>query len=200
MIAARGDRYTDIDQNIAANLRTYREAGRISQDELAQRMADRGFGFSQATIWKIERGQRPVRASELVALADSLGIMTATSLTHQPDAAQHQVQLDQANRKAHDAYGALKEAAADYLDAQVELVVAAREAQDAGVTVTELHTSWLDTPPEEAVIEARVEADREAVRSEQVNDAVSKILDALRNNGYEPTLRIEDVEIHGTES
>jgi hypothetical protein len=29
---------------------------------------------------------------------------------------------------------------------------------------------------------------------------VSKILDALRNNGYEPTLRIEDVEIHGTES
>lgn len=140
------------------------------------------------------------RASRLVALADSLGIMTATSLTHQPDAAQHQVQLDQANRKAHDAYGALKEAAADYLDAQVELVVAAREAQDAGVTVTELHTSWLDTPPEEAVIEARVEADREAVRSEQVNDAVSKILDALRNNGYEPTLRIEDVEIHGTES
>ena len=78
-MGARDDRYTDIDQNIAANLRTYREADNISQDELAQRMADRGFGFSQATIWKIESGQRPVRASELVALADSLGIMTATS-------------------------------------------------------------------------------------------------------------------------
>ena len=193
-MGARDDRYTDIDQSIAANLRTYREAGNISQDELAQRMADRGFGFSQATIWKIESGQRPVRASELVALADSLGIMTATSLTHQPDAARHQVQLDQANRKAHHAYQALKEAAVGYLDAQVELVVAAREAQDAGLTVTELYTSWLDTPPEEAVIEARVEADQEAVRSEQVNDAVSKIVDALRSNGYEPALRIEDVE------
>ena len=79
-MAARDDRYTDIDQNIAANLRTYREAGNISQDELAQRMADRGFGFSQATIWKIESGQRPVRASELVALADSLGVMTATTI------------------------------------------------------------------------------------------------------------------------
>ncbi len=90
--------------------------------------------------------------------------------------------------------GALKEAAVGYLDAQVELVVAAREAQDAGLTVTELYTSWLDTPPEEAVIEARVEADQEAVRSEQVNDAVSKIVDALRSNGYEPALRIEDVE------
>ena len=58
---------------------------------------------------------------------------------------------------------------------------------------------WLNTPPEEAVIEARVEADQEAARSEQVNDAVSKILDALRSNGYDPALRIEDVGVHGTE-
>jgi transcriptional regulator with XRE-family HTH domain len=198
-MAPRDDRYIDIDQNIAANLRTYREAGSISQEELAQRMADRGFGFSQATIWKIERGQRPVRASELVALADSLEVMLVTRLTDKPDVARHQVRLDQANRKAHHAYETLKAAAADYLDAQVELVIAAREAQDAGFTVTELHTSWLDTPPEEAVIEARVEADQEAVRSDQVNDAVNKILEALRSNGYEPALRIEDVEIHNTE-
>jgi hypothetical protein len=47
------------------------------------------------------------------------------------------------------------------------------------------------------VIEARVEADQEAVRSEQVNDVINKILDALRSNGYEPALRIEDVEVHG---
>ena len=40
--------------------------------------------------------------------------------------------------------------------------------------------------------------DQEAARSEQVNDAVNKILDALRSNGYEPALRIEDVEVHGT--
>ena len=33
-MGARGDRYTDIDQNIAANLRTYREAAAISQEEL----------------------------------------------------------------------------------------------------------------------------------------------------------------------
>jgi transcriptional regulator with XRE-family HTH domain len=199
MMAARDDRYQDIDQNIAANLRTYREAGSISQDELAQRMADRGFGFSQATIWKIERRQRPVRASELVALADSLGVVLVTRLTDKPDVARHQVRLDQANRKAHHAYEALKEAAAGYLDAQVELVVAAREAQDAGLAVTELHTSWLDTLPEEAVIEARVGIEQEAARSEQVNDAVNKILDALRSSGYEPALRIEDVEIHGPE-
>jgi transcriptional regulator with XRE-family HTH domain len=160
-------------------------------------MADLGFGFSQATIWKIETGQRPVRASELIALADSLGVMSATSLTYEPDAARHQVQLEQANRKAHHAYETLKEAAADYLDAQVELVVAARQAHDAGLAVTELHTSWLDTLAEQAVIEARVKADQDAARSEQVNDAVNKILDALRSNGHKPTLRIEDVEVDG---
>jgi hypothetical protein len=91
-------------------------------------MADLGLGFSQATIWKIERGQRHVRASELVALPDSLWVMLATSLTHEPDAARHHVRLDQASRKAHHAYEALKDAAVGYLDAQVELVVAAREA------------------------------------------------------------------------
>jgi transcriptional regulator with XRE-family HTH domain len=96
-MTALEDQYKDIDQNIAANLRTYREAGSISQEELAQRMADRGFGFSQATIWKIETGQRPVRASELIALAHSLGVMSATSLTHKPDAARHQVQLEQSS-------------------------------------------------------------------------------------------------------
>jgi hypothetical protein len=63
--------------------------------------------------------------------------------------------------------------------------------------VTELHTSWLDTPAEEAVIEARVEADQDAARSEQVNDAVNTIMATLRSNGYKPTLRIEDVEVDG---
>lgn len=53
--------------------------------------------------------------------------------------------------------------------------------------------------PSKAVIEARVETEQEATRSEQVKDAVSKILDALRSNGYELALRIEDVEVHGPE-
>jgi hypothetical protein len=42
-----------------------------------------------------------------------------------------------------------------------------------------------------------VEADHEATRSEQVNDAVNKIPDALRSNGYIPVLRIEDVQVDG---
>jgi transcriptional regulator with XRE-family HTH domain len=196
-MAAREDRLTSIDQNIAANLRLHREAGNVSQEELAQRMSDRGFGFTQATIWKIESGQRPVRASELVALADSLQVMSALSLTSEPGAARHHVRLQQANRNAYDAYGALKEAAAAYLQTQIELAFAAREAHDGGLAVTEMHTSWLGIPAEQAAIEARIEADQEEAQARQVDDAVGKVLDALRTVGYEPALRIEDIQYEG---
>jgi transcriptional regulator with XRE-family HTH domain len=196
-MAARADRFTGIDQNIAASVRAYREAAGISQEELAQRMSDRGFGFSQATIWKIESGQRPVKASELAALADSLDVLTPMDLTSEPGIAGHEALLGQLNGKAFDAYETLKKAAAAYIEAQLDLVFAARAAHEDGVTVTELHTSWLSTPPEEAVIQARIETYQDETQAERVSDEVGKVLAALRTAGYEPLLRIEDVEVMG---
>jgi transcriptional regulator with XRE-family HTH domain len=197
-MAGNADRFTRIDQNIAANVRIYREAGNLSQEELAQRMTERGFGFSQATIWKIERGQRPVKASELAALAESLGglRLPPMSLTVEPGTAKHRARMQQANQFARGAYDALKAAAAAYIGAQLELVFAAREAHDDGLTVTELDTSWLSTPPEEAVIQARIETDQEEAQAEQVSDQLDKVLAALRTAGYEPVLRIEDIVEH----
>jgi transcriptional regulator with XRE-family HTH domain len=194
-MAARGDQYGSIDQNIAANLRTYREAGGTSQEDLAQRMADRGFGFSQATIWKIEGGQRPVKASELVALAHCLQILSPISLTYEPDTARHRAELREANHQALEAYETLKAAAAAYIEAQVVALVAARSAHDDGVTLTELDTSWLGIPAEQAVIEARVEGDQQDAQSEHIHDEVSKIMAALRTTDYQATWRIEDVQV-----
>jgi transcriptional regulator with XRE-family HTH domain len=199
-MAGYGDRFTRIDQNIAANLRLYREAAGLSQEELAQRMTDRGFGFSQATIWKIESGQRPVRASELAALADALTVRTPVvvgNLTTMPGAARHEVALRNARRGAHDAYEALKQAADAYLEAQYAVLFAAHEAHNDGFGVTELHTAYLNIPAERAVIEARIEGEREEAQAEEIDGTVDKILDALRTGGYEPSLRIEDVEVIG---
>ncbi len=55
------------------------------------------------------------------------------------------------------------------------------------------------SPPrrKKQVIQARVDSLDEATRSEKLNDAVVKILDALRTNGYEPYLRIEDITYEG---
>jgi hypothetical protein len=154
-------------------------------------MADRGFGFGQATVWKIESGQRPVRASELVALADVLRTRLVTDLTDEPDATRHTIALEQANAAAAAAYRQVKEAAAAYLETQIQLVFAARTAHDAGFAVSDRLTSWLDVLAEEAVIEARVDAGHDM--SEELNDEVVKILHALRSNGYQPALHIEDI-------
>jgi transcriptional regulator with XRE-family HTH domain len=196
-MSGREDRYKDIDANIAANVRAYREARGTSQEDLAGLLAEAGFPFSQATIWKIENGQRPVKAAELAALADALEIRGAMSLTLRPDTARHLIDLQDATAHASATWHRIKDAATDYLEAQLNLLIAAYEAREAGLSVTELHTSWLTVIPEEAVIQARVDSDDEETRSEKLNGEVVKILAALRANGYEPHLRVEDVTVGG---
>jgi transcriptional regulator with XRE-family HTH domain len=197
-MAVPGGQLAGTDQNIAVNLRACREAGSVSQEELARRMAARGFGFRQATVWKIESGQRPVRASELVALADCLQLPSVMGLAGEPGTAAHTARLRQAGRAARDAYQALKEAAAAYLQAQDEILAAARDARDDGAAVTEPDTSWLAIPAEQAVIEARVQADQEYARTRHLDSEVTKVVNALRAAGYEPALRLDGAPATGS--
>lgn len=185
--------FPNIDQNVATNLREFRERGGLSQEELAQRMSERGFGFSQATVWKIESGQRPVKISEAVALSDALELPRWIDLTTEPDVSRHHADLTVANRRTSQAYAVLKEAAAAYLREQIDLSFVVRTAQDAGLTVTQVHTSWLDIPAEQVVLEARVEsAHEDKVHTHQIEE-VNAILAALREHGYAPP-RPEDWE------
>jgi transcriptional regulator with XRE-family HTH domain len=177
--------FQNVDQNVATNLREFRERNGLSQEELAQRMSERGFGFSQATVWKIESGQRPVKISEAVALSDVLDLRWM-DLTAEPDVSRHHAELAAANRSAHHAYAAIKEAATTYLRAQIDLSLTIRLAQDAGLAVTEPHDSWLDIPAERAVIEARVESGQEEDILVRQVEKVNAILAALREHGYEP--------------
>ena len=61
-----------VEAAFAANLKCAREQAGLTQDQLAAKMAERGFAFSQATIWKIEQGRRPVRIAEFHALSEVL--------------------------------------------------------------------------------------------------------------------------------
>lgn len=176
----------DIDDNVAANVRDFRERQGLSQGELAQRMTDRGFGFSQATIWKIESKQRPVKVSEAVALGEALELRSWTYLTDRPEISRHHADLELVNRNAYQAYEALKAAATEYHRAQVDLSLTVRLARDAGLEVDYRWTGWLDTPGEKAVIEARVQHDEEDAILEQQHQKVAAILDTLREHGYEP--------------
>lgn len=184
-----------VDRNFATNLREYREHLALSQDELAQRMTERGFGFTQATVWKIEQGKRAVRIGEAVALVDALGLPSWMNLTRTPHVFRHDAQLQAAHRRAGAAYAAVKAATAQFLWAQGEVAVAAHEAREAGVAVNQLWTSWLTEPAERAVIEARVEFEQEDTHREQLAKTVDTIMAALRANGYEPTLSVDDIHV-----
>ncbi|SDG79288.1 helix-turn-helix domain-containing protein [Microbacterium pygmaeum] len=52
--------------------------GSMSQKELAERMRKLGFKWSQATVWSIEKGERPLRLTESEALGSVFGIQART--------------------------------------------------------------------------------------------------------------------------
>lgn len=60
------------DELIGRNLTVLR--GSMSQKELADRMRKLGFKWSQATVWSIEKGERPLRLTESEALGSVFGI------------------------------------------------------------------------------------------------------------------------------
>jgi len=160
-------------------------------------MSDRGFGFTRATIWKIETCRRQVGISEGVALCDALDLSRWFDLTSDPEVGQPLAQLQSANHQARQAYTALQAAAMAYLEAQEGVLFAMRTAQDAGLDVVASHWgSRLDMPAERAVIEARDDHERDDEVLGQKTDRAEAALDALRRAGYEP-LRPEDVVISG---
>lgn len=190
----------EVEQNFATNVREYREQSGLSQEDLAQRMAERGFGFTQATVWKIEQGKRAVRIAEAVALMDALGLPSWMNLTRSPHAFRRDAQLQAAHRYAGVAYAAIKDATTEFLRAQAEVAVAAHEAREAGVAVNSLWTSWLGELAERAVIEARIAYDREDAIHQDLHDTVSTIMAAIRASGYEPVINLDEMKTVGTDS
>jgi transcriptional regulator with XRE-family HTH domain len=61
-------------ETLGANVRYLREHASISQAELARRMAERGWSWHQATVYRVETGKQPVRFDEALDLADLLGV------------------------------------------------------------------------------------------------------------------------------
>lgn len=58
-----------------------RARGAMSQKDLALLMRQRGHKWSQATVWNVERGERPLRLSEANALAEILEVLSIHTFT-----------------------------------------------------------------------------------------------------------------------
>ncbi|MGI9001977.1 MAG: helix-turn-helix domain-containing protein [Pseudonocardia sp.] len=189
-----------VERNFAVNVREYRDQIGLSQDELAQRMTERGFGFTQATVWKIEQGKRAVRIAEAVALMDALGLPSWMHLTRSPHTFRLDAQLQAAHRRAGAAYTAIKDATTAFLHAQAEVAFAAYEAREADIAVDRLWTSWLTQPAERAVIEARIDDDRLDTVRKDLDRTVDTIMAAIRAGGYEPIIDLDTIETTGPDA
>lgn len=67
------------DAQIGRNLASLRNE--MSQKDLAEAMRSLGFKWSQATVWSVEKGERPLRLTEATALQEIFGVRF-DSLTH----------------------------------------------------------------------------------------------------------------------
>lgn len=137
------------DERIGETLRILR--GGMSQAELAENMAQRGFPkWSQSTVWTIEKGTRPLRLTEAKALADifSCGLY---ALLDPPEVQK----VEKALRDLHDAAWKLITAAVDYdrvRDAALPLVNEGVDPELAKSGLAPGHLRvWLASRPSEVV-------------------------------------------------
>lgn len=64
---------TTSDAAVGQQVRESREASLLSQQDVAAIMRTRGYKWSQATVWSVESGERPLRYTESLELAEICG-------------------------------------------------------------------------------------------------------------------------------
>ena len=77
---------SDVDKRIGEAVLT--ERGRMTQQAFADAMRERGHKWSQATVWSVEKGERPLRLSEAASVAEVLGVEIEHLIDPSPTAAQ----------------------------------------------------------------------------------------------------------------
>jgi transcriptional regulator with XRE-family HTH domain len=147
------------DELIGRNLARMR--GDMSQKELAARMKERGWKWSQATVWSVEKGERPLRLAEAEDIKAVLGTMWG--LTMDDD----QTTLFLANKQVSRRNAELQAAIRNFYQAQMELSLAVKSAND--TRLRDAGQDWLDLTVEAVATEVRERLYLEA----QIDETIS---------------------------
>lgn len=153
------------DERAGANLRRFREAGDVSQAELARRMTAAGHAWQQSTVARAETGTQPLRAGELYTLAAMFRVPVDRFFWLAGEAAEEAI--------AEAAIGRLRQAAEDAATAIVRLhaarAAADRAARDADrskyarvrETAEAVRAEWHDATVKNVLAEAKARWDKE---------------------------------------
>lgn len=132
-IAGRRTRHESWEKRFGEVVRGWRLDRNWSQEDVVERLRQQGFEMHQTTVAKIERGSRPLRVAEAIAIAEVFGmpIMAVFELSlpdDQPaELAERQRKLSRARRAADESRDTLYASAERhaYLLAEVEKLVLA---------------------------------------------------------------------------
>lgn len=145
-------RMTLTDKELGENVRRFR--GDMSQKALAERMTEMSVRWSQPTVAAIERGERSLKLTEAVALAEVLR-MPMTHFINPGIGAQ----VIQRAQTALMAYEKLKAAVGAYEDARLQLAATLDEIDPAEVTNHQqmLGETWIERGVLDVIEEMREE-------------------------------------------
>lgn len=147
---------SDVDRLIGGNVQQFRNAKKMSQAQLADAMTALGLQVAQQTILKIEKGTRPLRYSEAVAVAEALDVPLSALAPDRVTARERQ-NIDMAALEAAEADALLSVAVFRYIEAAHELKTVLDESPN---------LENLYTPTELALMRWLAEGDRvEAIKA-----------------------------------
>lgn len=124
------------DEQIGKNLSRLR--GEMSQADLADKMRERGYKWSQATVWAVEKGERPLRLTEAQDVANILNVFSHRLTDHDAVSV-----LEARMHVVSDAHRELKGAIERYHEAQLQLMFEA-ESSDLELENTPLGSGIID--------------------------------------------------------
>lgn len=152
----------------------------ISQAGLANAMKERGHDkWSQATVWSVEQGKRPLRLAEAFSLADFLQVDVNDLVRTDPDAvAFERLRLSLRDALFRSSY--LKDAVRDYLQSRAVLQAALSEDGEH----LERGVEHAATPKLRRANGMMLDLARE-VAGEAVDDTVRKHVEALADDTHD---------------
>lgn len=147
------------DEQIGQNIVKLR--GDRSQQWVADRMREKGWKWAQATVWNVEKGERPLRLAEAEDLADILAVRVER-MTYSDMRLNVSIALD----KVAGTYQALGDATLAFLKAQNGLALKADSAALSGEELdVDLVEDWLQQLPESVIEDAKFKAAENARES-----------------------------------
>lgn len=167
----------NVDRDIGNAVRLARVSKDKSQEDLAAEMTRLGYPVSQATIGKIERGERKVTVGEATALAQALGMRSVLDLTQGESSLRLLLMLARLDTARED----FRAAGARMIDDHLELARTASELL-IGINATEDQAEVVRYELLSSVLSVAIEIQREAIlRLESDRDLDLAINQSLRS-------------------